>query len=308
MPISFRIFAPKTSLRPTLACEITPGGVIAARQSAKGSSDSDAVIAFAPFPAGIVNPGLTDANFADQPRVVAALKKALDEVAARDKQLTLVVPDAAVRVLLMDFDTLPAKVQEALPIVRFRLKKLAPFEVDDAAVSYQVLRQESEQTKVLATVMPAVIRAEYESAVRAAGYEPGVVLPATLASLAALPTEGASLVINHNGHSLTTAITRGDELLLHRTLELPAGDEFRQEELAKIVSVAMAYFEDTLRAQPGVLNYVGPGGAQEFRRVLGPVIEECGLQVRDLVPGPSFGVLTAMTQGLVAGVVGALAN
>lgn len=308
MPISFRIFAPKSSLRPRLACEITPAGVIAARQSANGSSDGGVVVAFSPLPAGTVNPGLADANFADQPTVVTALKKALDEVAARDKQLTLVIPDAAVRVLLMDFDTLPAKVQEALPIVRFRLKKLAPFEVDDAAVSYQVLRQESEQTKVLATVMPGAIRAEYESAVRAAGYEPGVVLPATLASLAALPAEGASLVINHNGYSLTTAITKGDELLLHRTLELPAGDELRQEELARIVSVAMAYFEDTLQMQPNVLNYVGPGGAQEFRRVLGPAIEEYGLNVRDLVPGPSFGVLTPMTQGLVAGVVGALAN
>ena len=51
------------------------------------------------------------------------------------------VPDAAVRVLMLDFDSLPAKVQEAMPIVRFRLRKLMPFEVDDAAVSYQVMEE-----------------------------------------------------------------------------------------------------------------------------------------------------------------------
>jgi type IV pilus assembly protein PilM len=306
--ISFNILAASSSLRPRLACEITPDGVIAARLG----ESAEAVMAFAPLPPGIVQPGLTTgeepaANFTDRALVIAALTKALDEVAAREKHLTLVVPDAAVRVLLMDFDTLPAKVQEALPIVRFRLKKLASFEVDDAAVSYQIMRQRQEQTRVLATVMPAGVRAEYESAVRAAGYEPGVILPSTLAALAALGSEGASMVINRNGRSLTTAITRGNELLLHRTLELPPSDEWHHEELAKTVSVAMAYFEDTLLTPPTVLNYVGPGGAEEFTRMLGPVIEEFGLQVRDLVSGPA-GALTAMPQGLAAGVMGALAS
>jgi type IV pilus assembly protein PilM len=307
----FQILAPKSSLRPTLACEITPEGVVAARQS----DNDEAVMAFSALPPGIVKPGLTEANFADQSLVVLALRKALDDVATRDKQLTLVIPDAAVRVLVMDFDTLPAKLQEALPIVRFRLKKLAPFEVDDAAVSYQIMHQAQNpthnQTRVLATVMPAAIRAEYEGAVRDAGYEPGVVLPSTLAALAALASDEASLVINRNGHSLTTAITRGHELLLHRTLELPASDESHHEELAKTVSVAMAYFEDTLQTRPGVLNYVGPGGAQEFVRVMsqapGHVLDGFGLQVRDLIQGPT-GALTAMPQGLAAGVAGALAG
>jgi type IV pilus assembly protein PilM len=321
MPIPFHIFAPKTSLRPRLACEITPEGVVTAQQGSKRGTDAAAVMAFAPLAPGIVNPGLCSgdnlvANFADRALVVAALRKALDEVAGRDKQLTLVVPDAAVRVLLMDFDTLPAKVQEALPIVRFRLKKLAPFDVEDAAVSYQVMRQRQDvgQThmKVLATVMPAAVRTEYESAVRSAGYEPGVILPSTLASLAALPSDSASLVINRNGQSLTTAITQKDELLLHRTLELPSSEEPCQEELVRAVSVAVAYFEDTLQREPRVLNYVGPGGAQEFTQSLGPalgeVLNDYGLQIRDLVQGPAMGAVTAMPQGLAAGVMGALAS
>jgi type IV pilus assembly protein PilM len=311
VPISFQLLAPKSSLRPRLACEIAPEGVIAARQSDSG----EAVMSFSPLPAGMVKPGLGEANIIDHPRVVLGLREALDEVAGRDKQLTLVIPDAAVRVLVMDFDTLPAKKADALPIVRFRLKKLATFEVDDAAVSYQVMQQthnSSAQTRVLATVMPATIRAEYEDAVRSAGYEPGVVLPSTLASLATLASDEPSLVINRNGRTLTTAITRGNELLLHRTLELPTSDQFHHEELAKTVSVAMAYFEDTLQARPRVLHYVGPGGAQEFANVLeqapGHVLNEYGLQVRDLVAGPGRAASNKMPQGMAAGVVGALAS
>src|SRR5690348_12131471 len=179
-----------------------------------------------PLSPDVVRPGLAAPNFADRAAVVAALRQALDDVAPKNKSLTLVVPDATVRVLLLDFDSLPAKPQEALPIVRFRLRKLAPFDVDHAAVSYQVMRQDhgkgQGQTRALVTVMPAPVRAEYEDAVRAAGYEPGVILPSMLASLAAARSDEAALVVNRSGLSLTTAIASGDELLLHRTMELPA--------------------------------------------------------------------------------------
>ncbi|HZD49422.1 MAG TPA: hypothetical protein VE178_11830 [Silvibacterium sp.] len=308
MAIPFRILSPNTNLRPNLACEITPEGVIAARQQ----NAEQAVMSFAPLPPGAVRPWLGGPNLIDPALVETALGKTLDEVASREKNLTLVVPDAAVRVLMLDFDTLPAKPQEALPIVRFRLRKLVPFEVDDAAVSYQVMRQAGDQTHVLVTAMPGPIRAEYESAVRAAGYEPGVLLSSTVASLAALAISEPALVVNRNGLSLTTAIAAGNELLLHRTLELSANDELLHEELCQSVSVARAYFEDTLRISPEVLYYVGPGGAQEFERVLNDAAEdgtaEDGLRVRDLVAGPAMGITGTLPRGLAAGVTGALAR
>ena len=45
------------------------------------------------------------------------------------------IPDAAVRVLLLDFDTLPEKTTEAEPIVRFRLRKSVPFDADQPKVT-----------------------------------------------------------------------------------------------------------------------------------------------------------------------------
>ena len=80
--------------------------------------------------------------------MTAAVRRALDDVAGsgreRLRDVTLVVPDAAVRVLLLDFDQLPAKAAEALPVVRFRLKKLLPFDADEAMVSYQVMSSEKD--------------------------------------------------------------------------------------------------------------------------------------------------------------------
>ena len=81
----------------------------------------------------------------------------------RSRDVTVVVPDSAVRVLLVDFDQLPSKAAEALPVVRFRLKKLLPFDADDAMVSYQVMSSEKDSVKLLAVAMPKAVLEEYEA-------------------------------------------------------------------------------------------------------------------------------------------------
>jgi type IV pilus assembly protein PilM len=304
--IANRIFPSQANaLRPRLACEITSAGVVAARP---GAAEQEIVSAFAPLRPGVLSAGLKTPNFTDRAAVAAALRQALDEISVRETQITVVIPDAAVRVLVLDFDLLPPKAIEALPIIRFRLRKLVPFEVDHAAVSYQLMPVKEGLVRVIVAVSPAEVLAEYESAVREAGYEPGVVLSSTLAALAAVSADEPSLVINRNGSSVTTAITRQNELLLHRTLELTEKEWMPEEntlhsaeELQQSVSVAIAYFEDTLQSPPRQLLSCGIGGPEELTRLL----EDDSIPVRDLVPMPYS---STIPRGILAGVVGALAN
>ena len=305
--IANRIFPSEANaLRPRMACEITSVGVVAARP---GDAEQEIVSSFAPLRPGVLAAGLQPPNFSDRAAVAAALRQSLDEIGMKENQITVVIPDAAVRVLLLDFDLLPTKAAEALPIIRFRLRKLVPFEVEDAAVSYQIMPGKPGLVRVIVAVSPAAVLAEYESAVRESGYEPGVVLPSTLAALAAVSSEEPSLVINRNGSSVTTAITRQNELLLHRTLELTEKEWTPQEnslhffeELQQSVTVAVAYFEDTLNSPPSQLLSCGLGGRDELVRLLG----DDRIPVRDLVPTPFKS--KAMPGGILAGVVGALAN
>jgi type IV pilus assembly protein PilM len=295
------------TLRPRLACEITLPGAVAARQ--EGPLESAALTAFAPLLSGSVVPSLTAPNFPQPARVVAALKQALDQVVERDRKVTLVIPDAAVRVLLLDFDSLPEKLTEALPIIRFRLRKLLPFEVDDAAISYQVMTRRNEQVRALVAVTPQAVLAEYEGVVREAGYEPGAVLPSTLCAIAAIPDDADSLLINQNSACITTAITKQNEVLLHRTLELPenAGNDI--PDIQQAVSVAIAYFEDSLSVPLESLFYVGPGGANAFDIILNqPDSGAPHVRVRDLVEPPENGIPSPVPIGILAGVTGALAN
>lgn len=295
------------TLRPRLACEITLAGVIAARQ--ENDLDAAAITAFAPLLPGSVAPALKAPNFLQPARVVAALRQALEQVMARDRRVTLVIPDAAVRVLLLDFDSLPEKFTEALPIIRFRLRKLLPFEVDDAAISYQVMTREAGQVRALVAVTPREVLAEYEAVVREAGYEPGAVLPSTLCALAAIPGDTDALVINRNSACITTAIVRQSEVLLHRTLDLPENSGNDLPDIQQAVSVAVAYFEDSLHLPLESLFYVGPGGAAAFDKILNePESGAPYVRVRDLVEPPVNGVPSPVPVGILAGVTGALAN
>lgn len=217
---------PKASgSRPRIACEISPDGVVAARATQPGAPLE--AVARAALAEGAVMPSLRPGNLVDGVAVVAALRRVMDSIGlranSRAADVTLIIPDGAVRVLLLDFDTLPNKLSEALPLVRFRLKKLVPFETNDAVVSFQVMSSARNAVRVLAVAIPQDVLSEYENAVREAGFEPGAVLPSTLAALPALSGPEPALLANASSASITTAIVREGILLLHRSIDLQPG-------------------------------------------------------------------------------------
>ena len=362
-------FLPRSlGTRPRLACEVRAEGIVAAR-----AEDAEAIlsaVARVPLEDGVVIPHLhgaeagAEAGASARPgtmvgraALVAAVRKALESVSLKTREVTLVVPDSAVRVLLLDFDALPAKEAEALPVVRFRLKKLLPFDADNAAVSYQVMTSSRAGLQVLAVAMPAELQAEYESVVREAGFEPGAVLPSTLAALAGL-SDGdiPMLVVNAGRDGVTTAIVKAGVLLLHRTVDLAMGAVDSAEEWARVqpvdtsisaiaarmanpeakapirepeailaasanevaqaVSVASAYFEDTLETTPSVVLAAGTLGAVALTTVIdqagagiGPVAVQEMVDRQMLGAGAgSAGMTGGIPLGWLAGVRGALAN
>lgn len=287
--------------RPPAAVELTPQGVLAAALPGGGGAP---VVAFEPLPTGALMPGINTANFAVPDAVAGAIRKALDQVEPRKRVVSVILPDTSVRVFVLDFDSLPPKPAEALSVLRFRLRKMVPFDVEHAGVSYQTIAQDKAGCRVLAAVIPAPVLAEYEAAVHAAGYEPGAVLPASLAALAIVDTSEPVLAACLNEESLTTAIAHGHDLLLYRTLDLPADPGLRLAEVQRDIAVAAAYFEDKLSVRPTSLRYAGRGAAGDFARWIG----ETEMAVVDLAPRPETGAATALGNVSLSGVAGALAG
>jgi type IV pilus assembly protein PilM len=380
-----------------------PQGVVAAR-SADAAAPLSAV-ARVSLADGAIAPSLKPGNVVDRVAVTAAIRSALEQIGerahVRDANLTLVIPDSAVRVLLLDFEALPSRVAEALPLVRFRLKKLLPFDSDDAMVTYQVMSASKGGVRVLAVAIPRDVLSEYETAAREAGFEPGAVLPSTLACLAALEDAEPTLLVNANPMGVTVAIVRGGVLLLHRSVDLqehamgmaaphattplamaplaamplaglplvdahesagewaaqpplpehgrnPYADQVADEaavqdinnitgmevpgvyaagdaqvgasdlqpvplaaEIAQAVSVAAAYFEDTLAMAPTEVLSAGSLGAERLGQILktSGVGDEDGLRVREMVESAALlpdAVSASAPRAWLSGVVGAL--
>jgi type IV pilus assembly protein PilM len=397
---------PKASgTRPRVACEIMPHGVVAARSTA--ASEPLAAVARVVLAEGAIAPSLKPGNIVDCVAVTAAVRRALEQIGersnARGSDIALVIPDSAVRVLLLDFEALPNRLTEALPLVRFRLKKLLPFDSDDAMVTFQVMSTSKNVVRVLAVAIPRDVLREYETAVREAGFEPGAVLPSTLACLAAVDDAEPALLVNANSLGVTAAIVRGGTLLLHRSVDLqkhgdhlvmtatplapaelslsplplvnveetasewaaqeplpehgrnPYADRVADEEavqgfdsftnlpppgiyvtdsplssvmeeyglaglpdaeplageIAQAVSVAAAYFEDTLGTAPTQILSAGSMGADKLSQILSAsgVGEGDGLRVRELVGGADLlpdAVSSSAPRSWLSGVLGAL--
>jgi type IV pilus assembly protein PilM len=370
------LFPKASGVRPRVACEIAAQGVVAARSAV--AADPLAAVARVELSGGAVTPSLKPGNIADRVAVAEAVRRVLEGIGeranSRDGDITLVIPDAAVRVLLLEFDTLPAREADALPIVRFRLKKLLPFDADDAMVAYQIMSTTKTMVRVLAVAIPRDVLAEYETAVREAGFEPGAVLPSTLAALAVVEDENPALLVNANKSGVTAAIVRGGILMLHRSVDLQepavgtpanfsaelfesaspalplvdieatAGEWAAQEplpehgrnpyapelppqvppainghhapavlgeEVAQAVSVAVAYFEDTLASLPSGILSAGPLGGDALNRILTHhgMVQSDGLRVRELVEPAALlseAVTASVPRGWLAGVAGAL--
>ncbi len=228
--------------RPRVACEVAPDRVIAARALDRGALLD--TYATQPLASGVLAPGLSGSNVLRQNELREAIRDAMDQVGGRARELIAVIPDAAVRVMLLDFDTLPQNETEAASIVRFRLRKSLPFDVDHAALSYDA-RRSNGGVRVVAAVAPLIVIEDYEQAFRDAGYSPGVIMPSMLATLGIVDDDRPTMVVKVNGTSISVAIADASELRLFRTLENPAGAQLSANQLASEIYPSAVFFEDT---------------------------------------------------------------
>jgi type IV pilus assembly protein PilM len=149
---------------------------------------------------------------------------------------------------LLDFDNFPAAPEEQRSLVRFRIKKTIPFDIDSAAVHYWVQAGGTNKKKadVVAVVATHEILARYEALFRSTGYYPGEVTPSSLSVLELYREPGVALIARLTGRILTVMAVSGGQLKLFRCLPM---DESTDEELMSVLQPSFAYVEDELGQQ-----------------------------------------------------------
>lgn len=288
--------------KPRLACEIAADRVLVGRLGEGGHSlEACGAQELAP---GSVVPDLVEVNLRQREAVKDALQMALQGIASRSHEVIAVVPDAAVRVVLLEFDTLPSDAEEAAGVVRFRMKKSLPFDVDKARVSYHTQKTDS-GVRVVAAVALASVLEDYETAFREAGFTPGVVLPSMLAALGAAEGQRPTLVVKVDSRSTSIAILNADQLQLFRTLENSRGVAITGDQLAEDIYPSLVFFQDTYQLN---IEKIFVAGISDIAGAAPALHAQTGAEVQELVTSSQLGVSTggSVPRWRMAGVVGAL--
>ena len=115
---------------PTHAFELSEAGIAFARVNEPKESN------FMPFDAGVLLVSPAHDNI-HQPHAVRDVIGAIAPPNGhRKRRAALILPDYCARIAVLDFDNFPTDPAEQLALLRFRMKKSVPFDVDSAIVSY----------------------------------------------------------------------------------------------------------------------------------------------------------------------------
>ena len=226
-----------------------------------------------PLAPGLVAPSPVDLNLTDSRSVSDALRKVLNRMGSHGPDVALLVPDQVVRVFLLHFDTLPRRTEDAVPLLRWRLKKSVPFDVEDTVVSYAVQPGPPSGpagVDVLTAVARQRVVRQYEEVVEACSLKPGVVLSSTLATLPFFDDDRATLLARMTGRTLTTVIVRGPSLCVYRCSEMAAdAASLAPQALLDEVYPAVAYYQDTWNENVHAICLAGfQERFEDFRRAI----------------------------------------
>jgi type IV pilus assembly protein PilM len=201
---------------------------------------------FAPLPAGALEISPVEDNVKQLDAITPVLGQfASTRNGGRRRTAAVLLPDACARVSVLDFDAFPETPAEQAALVRFRVKKTVPFDIDSASVGYYVQRGGAKQgkTEVVAVTVALEILARYEALFRNAGFHPGEVTVSALAALNLYKGQEAAVLARLAGNTLTVMVAAAGKLRLFRCLTL---EEASEEEIRAVLYPTFAYAEDDL--------------------------------------------------------------
>jgi type IV pilus assembly protein PilM len=271
---------------PPVAIEIASDRLAVAKWGRSRSLDEFAV---EQLPPGAVIPSAVETNLVNSAVVKSAIAKACDRLRTRAEDAALILPDPVIRVFIQHFEDFPRSPEEAIPLLRWKLKKSVPFEADETIISYfRQAPREAGVDVVTALARLRIIR-EYESLAEGVGLQPGVVLSSTLAAISLLDGDRPVLLARISGSALTTAIVRSGLLCGYRCTELPAhGASLTPQMLLEEIFPVAAYYQDTWHEGISSVRIAGLGPRlAEFAR---PLEQEFHCSVRSLLQ-------TALSEG-----------
>lgn len=235
------------SSRPQVAVGIAADRVMAVSIARGGDVPIVTAHGSEALPARAIGPALNATNITDQAAVAGALRRVFERIGQRPRRVALAVPDTIGKVSLLRFEKVPDRADDLDQMIRWQVRKAAPFRIEDAQVAYSPgASLEGGGREFVVVVTRRDVLREYETACEAAGAHAGLVDLATLNVInAALARRdrpaGDWLLVHVTSHYATMAILRGGDLIFYRS----RGEE-AEGDLAGLAHQTAMYYEDRL--------------------------------------------------------------
>lgn len=253
---------------PTVAVEIARHRVSAAVVASRAAGLAVMSHAVEPLPAGAVIPSMNTTNVTDPRAVADALKRVFEKLVTRPRRVALALPDSVAKVSLLRFEKVPDRAHDLEELVRWQVRKAAPFRVEDAQLSFVPGIKAADGSVEFVVVMARkdIVR-EYERACEEAGAQAGLVdlttfnvINAVLAGSGQSVETGSQdwLLVHVAQEDATMAILRGPHLVFFRNR---AADG--EASLADMVHQTAMYYEDRLSGK-GFARVVLAGAGSPF--------------------------------------------
>lgn len=252
---------------PAMAFEISEAGIACARIGSRTETE------FRPLNPGVISVSPLKENILDADAFAHAIRElAAGSGARKRRDVALILPDFSTRIAVVDFDDFPTDPKEQLSLVRFRLKRSVPFDVDGAAVSFWAQPAAGKKTDVLVVIAPLEIIARYEAPFRAVGMNPGLVTTSAISALELAPETGISVLAKMAGRVLTVVVREQGLVKLVRCLEIASAE---LDDIAAVLLPTFVYVEDNLggRVEHLLLCGLGAQAQQRFHEELEVPVE-----------------------------------
>ncbi|MFN7983425.1 MAG: pilus assembly protein PilM [Vicinamibacterales bacterium] len=197
------------------------------------------------LPDGALVPALNALNIKDRAAVSDAVGRVLERI-GRPKRIGLVVGDPVAKVSQIKLQQVPAKAQDLDQVIRWQVRKSAPFAIEDAQIGYEAGFKADDGQDFIVTLARRDVIVEYEELCAAASAHAGVVDISTFnvvnaALLSGTNTRGDWLLVNVAAGWESIAIMRDRQLIFFRNRSADG-----EGTLADLVHQTAMYYEDRL--------------------------------------------------------------
>ena len=130
-------------------------------------------VAAASFSADTLQVSLRELNILEPDRFVTTVRSAHAMLLARSSKVAVTLPDSVGRILILDMEGRFKSRNEALDLIRWKLKKNIPFDMADTHLDYQQLAvRENGDLALLVALVSRTVISQYEELFTKAGLSP----------------------------------------------------------------------------------------------------------------------------------------